>query len=82
MAEEQLHVELCDCENILLREIATPELKRPDIAQTYLMAMLSSESNDINWRKVNEAIIARWSRSALEWIKKEAWRKRLSGRSC
>jgi len=31
--------------------------------------MQSSERDKINWKKVNEAIVNRWSKSALEWIK-------------
>jgi hypothetical protein len=64
--------ELIDCENVILREIATPEAKRRDIAQTYRLCMESSECDRIDWAKVNGAILERWSRSALEWIKKQA----------
>jgi hypothetical protein len=31
--------------------------------------------NEINWTKVNRAIIDRWSRSGLERIKSAAWKK-------
>ena len=67
-------VELADCENTILREIADKQFKRRSVALTYALALRSSERDRIDWRKVNEAIIARWSRSALEWIKKEAWK--------
>ena len=65
---------LTDCERVLLREIADPQMKRRDVAITYRLSMAAWARNDeeIDWRKVNEAIIARWSRSALEWIKREA----------
>ena len=65
--------ELTDCENALLREIAEPELTRRDVAQTYALALRSSERDRIDWGKVNRAIMARWSPAALEWIKKQAW---------
>lgn len=58
----------------LLREIAEPDLKRRDIAQTYRLAMLAEDvtGERIDWSEVNAAIIARWSRSGLHWIKKQA----------
>ena len=68
-------VELMCCESVLLNEIASKECKRKDIAQTYALALRSSEARDklIDWRKVNDAIVARWSLSALNWIKEQAW---------
>lgn len=62
--------ELMDCTNVLLREIAMPEMKRKDVAQTYALALRSTAPTD--WGAVNKAIIARWSFSALNWIKKQA----------
>lgn len=67
---ERLTVELTNTTNVLLQEIASPEMKRKDVAMTYALAMRSSCKTD--WSKVNHAIIDRWSRSALEWIKKQA----------
>lgn len=67
-------IELANCENTLLREIANPVFKRKDVAATYALALRSSERDRIDWRRVNEAIIARWSSSALVWIKRRAWR--------
>ncbi len=66
-------IELFDCENTLLREIAMPEAKRLDIAKTYALALKSSEAFRIDWAKVNQSIIARWSRAGLRWIKERAW---------
>lgn len=66
-----LRIELADTTNVLLREIAMPEITRDDIAETYAMAIVSGDKTD--WRKVNEAIIARWSESARDYIKKQAW---------
>jgi hypothetical protein len=66
---------LADCENVLLREIGMKECKRRDIAQTYRLAMMAERDNGeaIDWRKVNAAIITRWSISGLTWIKEQAW---------
>lgn len=63
-------MELADCTNTLLREIAEKVFKRNDIAMTYAMAMCSSFQTD--WKAVNEAIIARWSLSGLTYIKERA----------
>jgi hypothetical protein len=70
-------IELANCENVLLEEIGRSEFRRKDVAKTYALAIRSSENVRVDWKKVNEAIIARWSLSALEWIKERAW----SGRS-
>lgn len=67
-----MRTELADTTNTLLREIADPAMKRKDVAQTYALALRSSWPTD--WRVVNEAIIARWSKSALVWIKNYAHR--------
>lgn len=63
--------ELADTTNTLLREIADPKLYRDDIARTYALALNSSYVTD--WKRVNEAIIKRWSLSALKYIKERAW---------
>ena len=62
-------IELANCENVLLGEIAMPEMKRKNIAKTYALALRSSECGLIDWLKVNRAIIDRWSFSALKYIK-------------
>lgn len=64
--------ELTDTTNTLLREIADPAMRRADVAQTYALALRSSWATD--WGKVNRAILVRWSRSALDWIKTRAWK--------
>jgi hypothetical protein len=64
--------ELMDCENTMLTEIGMKEMKRKDIAQTYSLALRSSERDRIDWGKVNRAIIDRWSLAALKWIKEQA----------
>lgn len=67
-------IELCDRENVLLREISDKAMKREDVAQTYAMTLRSSERDTVDWSKVNHAIIDRWSRNALVWIKTRAWK--------
>jgi hypothetical protein len=69
---EGFRIELCNCEATLLREIACKEVTRRDVAQTYRLAMAQT-SERVDWGKVNRAIVARWSLSALRWIKRKAW---------
>ena len=66
-------IEMADCEATMLREIAEPLCKRIDIAKSYALALRSSERGSIDWKKVNAAIIERWSIAALKWIKAKAW---------
>src|SRR5262245_33385515 len=66
-----VRIEMANCENQLLGEIANKQFKRRDVAQTYWYAMNSSEK--VDWAKVNKAIIERWSVSGLNWIKAQAW---------
>ncbi len=70
---EGLRMEMADCEATMLREIAEPSCKRKDVAKSYALTLRSSERPSVNWKKVNAAIIARWSLSALAWIKRQAW---------
>ena len=62
--------ELANCTQHLLNEIADPSMRRRDVAQSYALAIRSSEAT--NWRQVNQAIIARWSLAALTTIKRLA----------
>lgn len=71
-----MRVEMVDVEGQLLREIADPEMKRADVALTYAFGL--RQQDEVDWPKVNRAIIARWSMSALKWIKERAW-KHVSG---
>jgi predicted GIY-YIG superfamily endonuclease len=75
MAEttEVCRVELACCTQTLLREIAEPLTTRDSLALTYALAICSSEG--VDWGEVNAAIIRRWSLSALEYIKRKAWKR-------
>jgi hypothetical protein len=64
-------IELVNTTELLLQEIGDKRCKRKTVAKTYALAIRSSEPTD--WHTVNMAIIARWSMSALEWIKRQAW---------
>ena len=68
-----MEIELINCTDTLLDLVASKDSKRDDIAKFYYWALRSSEETD--WKKVNEAIIKRWSHSALTYIKTLAWKK-------
>jgi hypothetical protein len=65
-----MRIELADCTQTLLDEIGDTSFGRNDVALTYAMALCSREATD--WKAVNAAIIARWSLSALTYIKERA----------
>lgn len=65
-----IRFELTDCTDTLLREIADPAMTRRDVAMTYRLAMNSSHPTE--WGSVNRAILARWNKAALLWIKQQA----------
>jgi len=68
--------ELMNTTESLLQEINDNKFTKKDVAQTYRLAIISSDKTD--WEKVNRAIIKKWSMSALIDIKNWAH----SGRRC
>lgn len=66
---------LAACTQTLLDEIANPIFKRRDVAKTYALALRTHQAGheQVDWKRVNDAIIARWSVHALNWIKEQAW---------
>lgn len=68
-----MNPEMIHCEETILREIADKNAKRLDVAQTYSLALRSSEAPTIDWAKINKAIMDRWSKAGLIWIKQKAW---------
>ena len=66
-----MQMELACCESVILNEIAQGCNQR-QIAQTYALAMRSTWPTD--WKKVNEAIVNRWSVAGLNRINNMAWR--------
>lgn len=69
------YLELGDCEATILAEVADKAVTRASVAMTYALTLRSSERTRVDWAKVNRAIQQRWSRSALEWIKREAHKR-------
>ncbi len=71
---ESIVITLAAAEATILGEIADKRFKRKSVAKTYSLAMRTHQLGHevIDWKKVNEAIIARWSFSGLNWIKEQA----------
>lgn len=72
-------IELVDAEGELLRAIADPSCNRDDIADDYAYALFCSTvgggTQEVDWPKVNAAILTRYSPGGFRYIKTRAWRK-------
>ena len=55
-----------------LDELDDKRCKRKDVANTYAL-ILRDNRDEVDWAKINKAIMERWSVSALTWIKEQAW---------
>lgn len=58
----------------IIAKIEDRNNKRNKIAYEYGWLLQSRHSNDLNWEKINNAIVERWSISALGYIKDKAWK--------
>lgn len=67
-----MNVELMFCEETILQEIADKNVTRNSVALTYAFCRDAKKNQNVNFRTINEAIVKRWSLSALEYIKNEA----------
>jgi hypothetical protein len=56
----------------IMNEIAEKVYTRKDVAKTYAI-LIQKGHND--WAPINQAIMKRWSKSGLLWIKTEAWKQ-------
>jgi hypothetical protein len=72
MSDYRLHM-IC-CTDTICDEVADKRIKRKDVALSYAFALLSAaaKADSPDWGTINRAILARWSMSGLEWIKKRA----------
>lgn len=63
------------CTRVLMQDIATKEITQKGVALSYAMAIRSytAKRDNPDWDMINKAIIARWSVSGLERIKRRAW---------
>ena len=67
-------MELADPQGQLFAEIRDPAFKVKDVTLTYAMALCSSYAPDLDWPRINRAIVYRWSVRTLDKIKRDAWR--------
>lgn len=70
--ERAAHIVLGNPEGTLLEEVADKRMKRRDLAMSYALALRTPE--EVDWSRVNAAILGRWSVAGLKWIKTHAWR--------
>ena len=60
------------CEDVIENEIAQG-LRQKDVAMTYAMTMHSEDNGRAtDWRRINDAIVAKWGRRGLDRVKKLA----------
>lgn len=64
-------MELAACEMVIENEIEQG-CTQAEIANTYALALVSSWPTD--WKRVNEAIMKRWSETGLIRVKTWAWK--------
>ena len=71
-----MRIDLLDPMGQIMSEIADPRMTRDDVALTYAFGIRQDPKGltVMDWKKVNEAILARWSMSALRYIKEQAWK--------
>ena len=62
-----------DYTTAFLRAIASPKMKKPDIAVIYILLLTRTTHADIE--KINREIMIRWSHSGLQDIKRMAWQE-------
>ena len=67
-----MKIELMFCEEMILEEISNKETTRDSVALTYAFCRDAKKTQNVNFRTINEAIMKRWTLSALEYIKNEA----------
>lgn len=64
---------IVDCNFVewIMTEIGDKAFKRQQVADTYAILI---QKGHRDFREINEAILKRWSKSGLLWIKTEAWK--------
>ena len=66
-----MQIQMVDPQQVILEEIADGRLTRDDVALTYAIAI--RQKSEMDWPRVNAAILERWSMDALFYIKRKAW---------
>lgn len=73
MEAEAMEAEALELTGRLVAEAGNPHVTREMISGTYAAAMDSGHA--VDWKAVNAAILDRWSRSGLMFVKREAAKK-------
>lgn len=73
MGEEAITVRLANPQSVIMHEIDDRAFTRDSVAITY--AWCIRQHNECDFLIINRAIIDRWSRHALEYIKAKAWKR-------
>lgn len=68
---KKVTVTLMDVEEVVLQEIADKRMNRNTVALTLAFGL--RQNDDLDWKKINQAILKRWSKSGREYILKRAW---------
>ncbi len=68
-----MHFKLVHAQEGILEEIANPKITRNVVALTFAYCIRQRDEDEIDFKKINQAILARWSLSSLDYIKKRAW---------
>lgn len=66
-----MRFELLIPEEVIIREIQDKKFNQKDIAKT--MAIILRQGSDVDWKRINAAIVNRWSKAGLNRIKEMAW---------
>jgi hypothetical protein len=66
-----MKITLLNTEELILREIKDRKMNQIDIAKTY--SIILKQGDDVDWGKINRAILSRWKPSGLDKIKRLAW---------
>lgn len=71
----EVQINLVCCTDVILNEVEKG-VPRKDIALTYALAIKSEMqgADRPDWKKINQAIVARWGFKGLEALKKSAWK--------
>jgi hypothetical protein len=56
----------------IMNEIEGEQFTRKDVARTYAILIQKGHQS---WAPINAAIMKRWSKSGLLWIKGQAWKQ-------
>ena len=67
-----MYITIGDPENQILREIKEGHTQK-SITLTYAFCIRDHQHN-VNWTRINKAIIKRWSMSGLNNVKRIAWK--------